>query len=128
MVSNEPNQLSFNQLKEFAEIFFSNAAPKIEAQLVLDTAHQLFHTFCFEFDSDTSERILNRKMWFPEDIQNASDLLDKCDQKILQMLVGDLGASEKLDKEIAAQILYGGVLNPKTLDHLQELIDAETQV
>lgn len=119
---------TFNQLKEFAEIFFSNAAPKIEAQLVLDTAHQLFHTFCFEFDSDTSERILNRKMWFPEDIQSASDLLDKCDQKILQMLVGDLGASEKLDKEIAAQILYGGVPNPKTLDHLQDLIDAETQV
>ena len=127
-IFNANPDFTFNQLKDFAEVFFSNATPKIESQIVLDTAHQLFHTFCFEFDSDTTERILNRKMWFPEDVQSASDLLDKCDQKILQMLVGDLGASEKLDREIAAQLLYGGVPNPKVLDHLQDLIDAETQV
>jgi uncharacterized LabA/DUF88 family protein len=119
---------SFNQLKEFAETFFANATPKIDQQLVLDTSHQLFHTFCFEFDTDTTERIWNRKMWLPEDVTSASDLLNKCDQKILQMLVNDMGASEKLDKEIAAQILYGGIRNPKALDHIQDLITAESQV
>ncbi|MBI3150641.1 MAG: NYN domain-containing protein [Chloroflexi bacterium] len=120
-------EFTFNQLKDFAEVFFSNATPRIEAQLVLDIAHQLFHTFCFEFDSDTSERILNRKMWFPADVQSASDLLNKCDQKILQMLVGDLGASEPLDTNLAAQILYG-TANPKIASHIQELIEKETQV
>ena len=119
---------TFNQLKEFAEVFFANATPKIDQQLVLDTSHQLFHTFCFEFDTDTTERIWNRKMWLPEDVQSASDLLNKCDQKILQMLVNDMGVSEKLDKDIAAQILYGGIRNPKVLDHIQDLIAAESQV
>jgi uncharacterized LabA/DUF88 family protein len=119
---------TFNQLKEYAEAFFAKATPKIEQQLVLDTSHQLFHTFCFEFDTDTTERIWNRKMWLPEDVTSASDLLNKCDQKILQMLVNDLGQSEKLDKEIAAQILYGGIRNPKVLDHIQDLIIAENQV
>jgi uncharacterized LabA/DUF88 family protein len=119
---------NFNQLREFAQVFFSNATPKIEAQLVMDTTHQLFHTFCFEFDTDSSERIWNRKMWLPEDVNTAEDLLNKCDQKLLQLLVGDLGASEKLDKEIAAQILYGGVRNPKVLDHIEELLTIENQV
>jgi hypothetical protein len=48
--------------------------------------------------------------------------------EILQMIVGELGASEKLDKEIAAQILYGGVRNPKVLDHIEELLNIENQV
>jgi hypothetical protein len=115
-------------LREFAQVFFSNATPKIEAQLVMDTTHQLFHTFCFEFDTDSSERIWNRKMWLPEDVNTAEDLLNKCDQKLLQLLVGDLGASEQLDKESAAQILYGGVRNPKVLDHIEELLTIENQV
>jgi uncharacterized LabA/DUF88 family protein len=119
---------NFNQLREFSEVFFSNATPKIEAQLVMDTTHQLFHTFCFQFDTDSTERIWNRKMWLPEDVNTAEELLNKCDQKLLQLLVSDLGASEKLDKEIAAQILYGGVRNPKVLDHIEELLNIENQV
>ncbi len=119
---------TFNQLKEFAEAFFLNATPKIEPQLVLDTAHELFHTFCFEFDTDTGERIWNRRMWLPEDVTSAADLLNKCDQNLLRMIVNDLGASEKLDAEIAAQILYGGVRNPKVLDHIQDLLTTENQV
>jgi uncharacterized LabA/DUF88 family protein len=119
---------NFNQLREFAQVFFSNAAPKIEAQLVMDTTHQLFHTFCFQFDTDSTERIWNRKMWLPEDVNTAEELLNKCDQKLLQLIVSDLGASEKLDKEIAAQILYGGVRNPKVLDHIEELLNIENQV
>ncbi len=125
MVKNDPEQLTFNQLKEQAESFFTNATPKIDAQIVLDIAHQLFHTFCFEFDPESHERILNRKMFFAADVQRASDLLDKCDRKLLQFLVSDLGSSEKLDKEIAARILYGGVRSPKVLDHIADLIAAE---
>jgi uncharacterized LabA/DUF88 family protein len=113
---------NFNQLREFAQVFFENAVPKIEAQLVMDTTHQLFHTFCFEFDPDSSERIWNRKMWLTDDVQTAEQLLNKCDRKLLQLIVSDLGASEKIDREIAAQILYGGARNSKVLDHIEELL------
>jgi len=125
MVKNDPKQLTFNQLKEQAESFFANATPKIDAQIVLDIAHQLFHTFCFEFDPESHERILNRKLFFAADVQRASDLLDKCDRKLLQFLISDLGSPEKLDKEVVARILYGGVRNPKVLDHIADLIAAE---
>ncbi|HAX69710.1 MAG TPA: hypothetical protein DCY14_08900, partial [Anaerolineae bacterium] len=121
-------EVTFNQLKEIAQTYFANATPKVDPQLVMDTLHQLFHTFCFEFDSDSNERIMNRKMSLPQETQSPADLLNKCDQKMLQLIIGDLGASEPLDKEIAAQILYGGARNPKVLDHIQELVDAENQV
>jgi uncharacterized LabA/DUF88 family protein len=125
MVKNDPEQITFNQLKERVESYFSNQIPKIETQVVLDIAHQLFHTFCFEFDPDSHERILNRKMFFAADVQKASDLLEKCDRKLLQMLVSDLGSPEKLDGEIAALILYGGVRTPKVLDHIADLVLSE---
>ncbi|MCQ3937314.1 MAG: hypothetical protein DPW18_09730 [Chloroflexi bacterium] len=124
----ENPDLTFNQLKDLAQAYFANAAPRIEPQLVTDTVHQLFHTFCFEFDADSNERIMNRRMRLPADVTSPGDLLDKCDQKMLQLIAADLGASEALDKEIAAQILYGGVRNPKVLDHIQELIETGNQV
>lgn len=117
--------ITFNQLKEKAQAVF--AETKVEPQLALDTTHQLFHTFCFEFDQ-SNERIMDRTMMIPEDIKSPAELLNKCDQKLLQMIAGDLGASEALDKETAAKILYGGVRSPKVLDHIQELLDKETQV
>jgi uncharacterized LabA/DUF88 family protein len=125
MVGNKSNQLTFNQLKEQAETYFAGQTPKIESQVVTDIVYQLFHTFCFEFDPESRERILNRKMSFAADVQKASDLLEKCDRKLLQMLVSDLGSPEKLDGEIAALILYGGVRTPRTLDHIADLILSE---
>jgi uncharacterized LabA/DUF88 family protein len=116
---------TFNKLKEYAESFFQNATPKIENQLVLDVAHQLFHTFCFEFDPDSHERILDRQLFFQPDVQKPADLLDKCDKKILQLLINAIGSPEKVDKEVAAKLLYGGVRNPKILDHIAELMVAE---
>ncbi len=124
IVKNHP-EFSFNQLKEFTEVYFESAIPRVDAQLVLDTAHQLFHTFCFVFDGDSSERIWNRRMWLPENVHTAADLLDTCDSKILQLLTTDLGSPDKLDKEVAAHLLYGGMRNPKVLDHIADLITAE---
>lgn len=114
--------ITFNQLKEKAQAVFTNT--KIEPQLALDAAHQLFHTFCFEFDQN-GDRIMDRKMTIPDDVKSPADLLNKCDQKLLQMISGDLGASETLDRETAAKILYGGARSPKVFDHIQELLDAE---
>jgi len=123
-------EITFNQLKEQSQAFFNNVTPPVEPQIALDTVHQLFHTYCFSFDPEAPERIriMDRKMFFPEDITSAADLLNKCDQKLLQLIIGDLGASEALDKETAAQILYGGVRNAKVLDHIQELVETENQV
>ena len=117
--------ITFNQLKEKSQAVFANT--KVDPQLALDTAHQLFHTFCFEFDQ-SSDRIMDRKMTIHEDTKSPADLLNKCDQKLLQMIVGDLGASEALDKEIAATILYGSARNPKIIGHIQELLDRQSQV
>jgi uncharacterized LabA/DUF88 family protein len=125
LINSHANQLTFNQLKEQLEKYFANHTPKTDAQVVLDIAHQLFHTFCFEFDPESHERILDRKMFFAADVQRASDLLEKCDRKILQMLVSDLGSPEKLDGEIAALILYGGVRTLKVLDHIADLVVSE---
>jgi uncharacterized LabA/DUF88 family protein len=125
MIVNTPEQLTFNELKDKVETYFASHTPKIEAQVATDIAYQLFHTFCFEFDPESHERILDRKMFFAADIQKASDLLEKCDQKLLQILVSELGAPEKLDGEVAAIILYGGVRTPKTLDHIADLVLSE---
>lgn len=117
--------VTFNQLKEYAEKYFLNVTPKIETQLVLDVAHQLFHTFCFEFDPESHERILDRQLFFQPDVQKPGDLLDKCDRNILQLLVKAIGSPEKVDKEVAAKLLYGSVRNPKVLDHIADLMAAE---
>jgi len=119
---------TFNQLKEFAEVYFGNATPKIEASLVQDVAHQLFHTFCFVFEGDASERIWNRKMLLPEDVKSPADLLNKCDTKLLQLISSELGTKENMDVEIAAEILYGGARNKKTAAHIQDLIASINQV
>lgn len=125
MVNNASEQVTFNQLKEQAQSFFADATPKVDAQVVLDVAHLLFHTFCFEFDPESHERILNRKMSFSADVQKASDLLDKCDRKILQLLNSDLGSPDKLDLEVLARLLYGGARTPKVLDHISDLMPSE---
>jgi uncharacterized LabA/DUF88 family protein len=119
---------TFNQLREYTQTFFANASPRIEPQLVMDTLHQLFHTFCFVFEDNAGERIWNRKLRLAEDVESAKDLLDKCDRKLLEFIVDDLGANERLDREVAAQILYGGVRTPKVLDHIEELLDSENRV
>ena len=125
MVKNAVEPLTFNQLKEEAQVFYESSTPKIEPQIVLDVAHQLFHTFCFEFDPESHERILNRKMFFATDVQKAADLLDKCDRKILQLLVSELGSPDKLDLEVLARLLYGGARSRKVLDHIAELMAVE---
>jgi uncharacterized LabA/DUF88 family protein len=117
--------LSFNQLKEATQAYFANQSPAVEPQSVHDTAHQLFHTFCFEFDADDHERIMDRKMKFVTGIQRAMDLLERCDRKIIHVLVSDYGAPENLDKEALAHLLYGGVPSPRVFEHITRLLQPE---
>ena len=122
---NRPD-LTFNQLKEEAQTFYTTNNLMIESTYVNDIAHQLFHTFCFDFEDDSSERILDRKMCFVPEIKKAPDLLDLCDRKILQQLVNGLGTPEKVDAEVAAKLLYGSVRTARMLEHVQGLINAES--
>jgi uncharacterized LabA/DUF88 family protein len=116
--------LSFNQLKELAQAHFAAQSLAIEPQFVHDTAHQLFHTFCFEFDPDGHERIMDRRMKFVPGIQRALDLLERCDRKVLHVLVSDYGTSD-LDKEALAHLLYGGIPSPRVFDHITRLLQPE---
>lgn len=115
--------ISFNQLKEAAQAAFADQASTIEPQVVHDTAHQLFHTFCFEFEGD--ERIMDRKMKFVPGIQRPMDLLEKCDRKILAILISDYGSAEHLNQETLAQLLYGGVRSPRVIEHITHLLQPE---
>ncbi len=118
-------ELSFNQLKENAQDHFSGQSPAVGPQYVYDTAHQLFHTFCFEFDAESNERIMNRRMKFAAGIQRAADLLEKCDRKMVHILASDYGGPEHLDKEVLAELLYGGIQSPRVLEHITRLLQPE---
>ncbi len=123
IVHNSLQPITFNQLKDrLAKLFEDD--PKVDVQSALNVAYQLFYTFCFEFDSQSGERTLDKPMKFSAEVRSAADLLDKCDASLLHMLINELGSPQKLDKETAARLLYGGVRNPKILDHIAELIAA----
>jgi len=119
-------ELTFKQLKEQTLAYYAKNDPSIEPTSINDIAHQLFHTFCFVFEDDNSERILDRKMFFNPEIRKAPDLLDMCDRRILQTLVTALGTPENVDCEVAARLLYGNVRNPRMVDHVKGLLTSES--
>jgi uncharacterized LabA/DUF88 family protein len=118
---------SLTQLKEQVHLFFEETAPHIRWQYVHEAAHQLFHTYCFDFDeaenypSDT--RRWDRKVRLAEGIEKPVDLLDKCDKGLLQKLYRTLGSPRKINKEVAARLLYGSFRGQAMLDHVSDLID-----
>ncbi len=116
--------ITFNQLKDSAKAAFADQSAAVEPQVVHDTVHQLFHTFCFEFEGD--ERIMDRRMKFVPGVQRPLDLLEKCDRKILAMLTSDYGSAEHLNKETLAQLLYGGVRSPRVLEHIAHMLQPES--
>jgi uncharacterized LabA/DUF88 family protein len=119
-------QLTFKQLKEEGLGYYAMNNTAIEATSINDIAHQLFHTFCFEFDDGSSERILDRKMSFIPEIKKPPDLLDMCDRRILQFIAEGLGSSDKVDAEVATRLLYGSVRTPRMLQHVQNMLTTES--
>lgn len=118
---------TLNDLKEELHAYFEETAPNIKWQYVHETVHQLFHTYCFAFDQDnnsypTDVRLWDRKVFLVNDIEGASDLLDKCDRGLLQKIGRRLGSVENIDTEVAARLLYGSVTGQKMLDHVKHLI------
>jgi hypothetical protein len=56
-------------------------------------------------------------------VEKPVDLLDKCDKGVLQKLARSLGAPKKINKEVAARLLYGSFRGEAMLNHVGELID-----
>ena len=121
-------ELSLTNLKEQVHAYFQETAPHVKWQYVHEAAHQLFHTYCFEFDqSDDSyppeTRLWDRKVSVAAGVEKSLDLLDKCDKGLLFKLARTLGAPKKINKEAAARLLYGSFRGQAMLDHVSELID-----
>ncbi len=120
--------LSLTSLKEQVHAYFQESAPHVKWQYVHEAAHQLFHTYCFEFDqSDESypseTRLWDRRVSMATGIEKSLDLLDKCDKGLLFKLARSLGSPKKINKEAAARLLYGSFRGQAMLDHVGELID-----
>jgi len=120
--------LSLTNLKEQVHAFFQETAPHVKWQYVHEAAHQLFHTYCFEFDQSDEAyppevRLWDRKVSVASGVEKSLDLLDKCDKGLLQKLARALGSPKKINKEAAARLLYGSFRGQAMLDHVSELID-----
>ena len=121
-------ELSLTSLKEQVHAFFQETAPHVKWQYVHEAAHQLFHTYCFDFDQSEEAyppetRLWDRKVSVAEGVEKSIDLLDKCDKGLLHKLARSLGSPKKINKEAAARLLYGSFRGQAMLDHVGELID-----
>ena len=118
---------TLNEYKDELHSYFEETAPHIKYQDVHEAVHQLFHTYCLEFDMDEAAyeddvRLWDRKVTLAEGIKKPSDLLDTCDRGLLQRIRKRLG-NKKVNREVAARLLYGSVRGQKMLDHIKELIE-----
>jgi uncharacterized LabA/DUF88 family protein len=119
-------ELSLTSLKEQVHAFYQESAPHVKWQYVHEAAHQLFHTYCFEFDQSeqaTDVRLWDRRVSLAAGMEKSLDLLDKCDKGLLHKLARSLGSPKKINKQAAARLLYGSVRGQGMLDHVSELID-----
>ena len=120
-------ELSLTSLKEQVHAYFQETAPHVKWQYVHEAAHQLFHTYCFEFDQSDAyppeTRLWDRKVSIAAGMEKSLDLLDKCDKGLLQKLARTLGSPKKINKQAAARLLYGSFRGQAMLDHVGELID-----
>lgn len=127
VLKQEPD-LTLTQLKDKVQAYFEENSPQVKMQYITETAHQLFHTFCFNFDQgpvsggDADLRLWDKRVLLPSDVARGSDLLDKCDRGILSRLSKALGAPEKINKEVAARLLYGSFRGQRMLEHVTHLL------
>ncbi len=119
--------LSLTELKDKVHAHFEENAPHVTGAYITETAHQLFHTFCFVFDQGGADYSTDAKLWdrrvaYSPEVVRATDLLDKCDKGILQKIAKALGSPEKINKEVAARVLYGSFRGESMLEHIKQLL------
>jgi uncharacterized LabA/DUF88 family protein len=121
------SDLTLTQLKDRVQAHFETNAPHVKMQYITEAAHQLFHTYCFNFDQEDSNydadvRLWDKKVSLGTDINRATELLDTCDRGLLQKLGKALGSPDKVNKEVAARLLYGSLRGQGMLEHVADLI------
>ncbi len=120
--------ISLTEAKERVHAYYEEHMPQVASTYITEVTHQLFHTYCFQFD-DSREYPENARLWdkqvsLSQDINSPQDLLDHCDKGLLQRIARQLGGKEKIDPEVAAQLLYGSKPGKRMLEHVKELIAA----
>ena len=126
IVQSSPGK-TLNEYKDELHSFFEETAPHVKYQDVHEAVHQLFHTYCLEFDMDEGAypedvRLWDRKITLAEGINRPPNLLDACDRGLLQRIKKRSG-NRKINREVAARLLYGSVRGQKMLDHIGDLIE-----
>lgn len=124
---NNPDS-SLTALKEELHAFFEETAPNVKWQYVHETIHQLFRTYCLNFDQDDSNyssdvRLWDRKVSLANDVKSPAQLLNRCDRGLLQKIARKVGSVEGIDREVAARLLYGSVRGEKMLEHVNQMVD-----
>jgi hypothetical protein len=128
---NNPDS-SLTVLKEELHAFFEETAPNVKWQYVHETIHQLFRTYCLNFDQDDSNyspdvRLWDRKVSLANDVKSPAQLLNRCDRGLLQKIARKVGSVEGVDREVAARLLYGSVRGEKMLEHVNHMVDELSQ-
>lgn len=118
---------SLTELKEELHAFFEETAPNVKWQYVHETIHQLFRTYCFNFDKDDSKyppdaRLWDREMTLADEVKSPAQLLHRCDRGLLQKIARKAGSLDDIDHEVAARLLYGSVRGKKMLEHVHQLV------
>ncbi len=124
---NNPDS-TLSALKEELHAFFEETAPNVKWQYVHETVHQLFRTYCLQFDPDDSKygddvRLWDRKVSLSSDVKSPAQLLHRCDRGLLQKIARKVGSVDEIDTEVAARLLYGSVRGEKMLEHVNKMVD-----
>ena len=127
IMQTKPNR-SLNAQKEDLHAYFEEMAPQVKYQYIHETVHQLFHTYCFTFDKKDNNypddiRLWDRNVELATSIHRSPELLEKCDRGLLQRIGRKVGGVGKIDRQVAARLLYGSIKGQKMLDHVDDLID-----
>ncbi len=114
---------SLNVLKEKLPAYYQENHPEVPQSLVQEVFHQLFHTFCFEFDPSGKEGppLWERPAYLMKTIHSANDLLEHCDRGLLRILQQNL-PGERIDPQAATILLYGRADDARLVEHVQRLI------
>ncbi len=117
--------ISLTEAKERMHAYYEEHLPHVPSTYITEATHQLFHTFCFQFDDsddyDKNIRLWDKRVRLVDSIKSPQGLLDHCDRGLLQHIKRHIGKNT-IDPEIAARLLYGSKPGERTLAHVKDLI------
>ncbi len=115
--------LSLNALGEKLREYYQQRHPEVPQGVVTEVVHQLFHTYCFDFNPPYGQEgppLWDRPAFLKEGIRSGGDLLEHCDLGLLRIIYRNL--KEPLNPEPAARLLYGRSDDSRLMEYIQGLI------